>query len=320
MLDDTTDVVGNHVVGGFAVGAHGAGEIGRAGDDVARGASVELSHGHDGGFVRADLARNDGLQRIDDLGGDHDGVVAALRHSAVARRTAHIDAEPVGVGHARARLTAYGAGVHFAPDVHGKRAIHAFAHTGADHHLGSLAVFLGRLEHDADLAVDIVGHMAQDLQGAKHHGNMAVMAAGMHKAFVDTGEFLAGLLGDGQGVDVGAQQDTAARRAVLAVGIGGGAAQGRHEAGFKRALGGDVHGIELIGDVGGGAYLGQARLGVFMEMATLPDDIGLEFGGNVMDALSHFLWRACIFIAHDLLCASFRHSLAPLTFFAAASS
>ena len=27
----------------------------------------------------------------------------------------------------------------------------------------------------------------------------------MHEAFVDTGEFLAGLLGDGQGVDVGAQ-------------------------------------------------------------------------------------------------------------------
>ena len=44
------------------------------------------------------------------------------------------------------------------------------------------------------------------------------------------------------------------------------------------------------------------------------------FNQNVMDALSHFLWRACIFIAHDLLCASFRHSLAPLTFFAAASS
>ena len=204
--------------------------------------------------------------------------------------------------------------------MHGKRAIHAFAHTGADHHLGALAVFLAGLEHDADLAVDIVGHMAQDLQGAKHHGDMTVMAAGMHEAFVDTGEFLAGLLGDGQGVDVGAQQDTAARRAVLAVGIGGGAAQGRHESGFERALVGDVHGIELIGDVGGGAHLGQARLGVFMEMATLPDDIGLELGGNVMDALGHFLWRACIFIAHDLLCASFRHSLAPLTFFAAASS
>ena len=34
-------------------------------------------------------------------------------------------------------------------------------HTGADHHLGALAVFLAGLEHDADLAVDIVGHMAQ---------------------------------------------------------------------------------------------------------------------------------------------------------------
>ena len=191
-------------MGRIAVGAHRAGEVGRAGDNVARGAAVQLADGDDSRLVGADLARDDGLQSVDDLGGNHNGVVTALGHGAVARGAADIDAEPVGIGHARAGLAAYGACVDLAPDVRGVGAIDAVEHARADHEFRALAVFLTGLEDDAYLAVDVVGHVAQDLQRAEHHGDVAVVAAGVHAALVDAGEFLAGLLGDGQGVDVGA--------------------------------------------------------------------------------------------------------------------
>ena len=140
----------------------------------------------------------------------------------------------------------------------GVGAVDAVEHTRADHEFGALAVFLAGLEDDADLAVDVVGHVAQDLQRAEHHGDVAVVAAGVHATLIDAGELLAGLLGDGQGVDIGAQQDTAARCAVLAIGVGRGAAKRCHQACLERTLVGDIHGVELVGDVGGCALLGKA--------------------------------------------------------------
>ena len=106
----------------------------------------------------------------------------------------------------------------------GVGAVDAIEYTGADHELGALAVFLAGLEYDTDLAVNVIGHVAQNLQRTEHHGDMAVVTAGVHAALVDAGELFAGLLGDGKGVDVGAQQDAATRRAVFAVGVGCGAA------------------------------------------------------------------------------------------------
>ena len=291
VLHDAADVVGHGAVRGVAVGAHGAGEIGRTGDDVAGCSTVQLAHREHGRLVRADLARDDGLQGVHDLGRDHDGVVAALGHGAMAGGAAHVHAEPVGVGHAVARLAGDGPRVHLAPDMHRKGAVHAFEHTLADHELGALAVFLRGLKHYAHLAVDLVGHVAQDLQRAEHHGDMAVVAAGMHEALVHTGVLLAGLLGHGQGVDVRAQQDAAAGRAVLAVGVGRRAAQGGDQARLERALVGDVHGRELIGDVRGGALLGKAWLGMLVEVPALPDHVGLVLRGEVLDGLRDLLGR-----------------------------
>ena len=197
VLYDAAHELGHFLVRRIAIGAHRAGEVGGTGDNVARGAAVQLADGNDGRLVGADLARNDGLQGVDDLGRHHDGVVAALGHGAVARGAADINAEPVGIGHARTGLAAYGAGVDLTPDMCGVGAVDAVEHARADHEFGALAVFLTGLEDDADLAVDVVGHMAQDLQRAEHHGNVAVVAAGVHAALVDAGELLAGLLGDG---------------------------------------------------------------------------------------------------------------------------
>ena len=308
VLHDAAHKLGHFLVRLVAIGAHRAGEVGRAGDNVARGAAVQLADGDDSRLVGADLARDDGLQGVDDLGSHHNGVVAALGHGAMARGAADIDAEPVGVCHARAGLTAHGAGVDFAPDMRGVGTIDAVEHARADHELGALAVFLAGLEDDADLAVDVVGHMAQDLQRAEHHGDVAVVAAGVHAALVDAGELLAGLLGDGQGVDIRTQQDAAARRAVLAIGVGRGAAKGRHQTRLKGALVGDIHGVELVGDVRSRALLGKAQLRVLMEVPALLDDVGLKLGGDISDGRGDVVSRANLGCRHYLLCLGLRHS------------
>ena len=189
----------------------------------------------------------------------------------------------------------------------GVGAVDAVEHAGADHELGTLAVFLAGLEHDADLAVDVIGHVAQDLQRAEHHGDVAVVTAGVHATLIDAGELLAGLLGDGQGVDIGAQQDAAARRAVLAVGIRRGTAKRCHQAGLERTLVGDIHGVELVGDVGGRALLGKAQLRVLMEVPALLDDVGLKLGGNISDGRGDVVCRANLGCRHNLLCLGLRH-------------
>ena len=100
----------------------------------------------------------------------------------MARGAADVDAEPVGIGHARTGLAAHGAGIDLAPDVRGIGTVDAIEYARADHELGALAVFLAGLENDANLAVDVIGHVAQNLQRAEHHGDMAVVAAGVHAA------------------------------------------------------------------------------------------------------------------------------------------
>ena len=231
----------------------------------------------------------------------------------MARGAAYIDTEPVGIGHARSGLAAHGAGVDLTPDVRGVGAIDAVEHTRADHELSALAVFLAGLEYDADFAVDVVGHMAQDLQRSEHHGDMAVVTAGVHATLVDAGELLAGLFGDGQGVDIRAQQDAAARRAVLVVGIRRGTAKRCHQAGLERTLVGDIHGVELVGDVGGRALLGKAQLRVLMEVPALLDDIGFKLGSDIFDAavtssaarasVAAIICCALVFVMVDLLLA-----------------
>ena len=205
------------------------------------------------------------------------------------------------------------AGVDLAPDVHGEGAVDALGDTGADHHLGALAVLLGGLEDHADLAVDVVGHVAHDLQGAEHHGDMAVVAACVHEALVGGCVLDLGALGHGQRVDVRAQQDPPARAAVGAVGVRGGAAQRGDHAGLERALVGDVHGVELATDVAGGADLVQAGLRVLVEVPALADDVGLELGGDLPDGGRDLLRRALAVVRHDLLGLRLHHAELPST-------
>ena len=61
------------------------------------------------------------------------------------------------------------------------------------------------LEHQAHIAGKLVLHLVEDLGGAQQHGHVVVMAAGMHLALVVGGEGQAGLLLDGQSINIAPQ-------------------------------------------------------------------------------------------------------------------
>ena len=144
---------------------------------------------------------------------------------------------------------------------------------GVDHAGAAALVFLRRLEHEMDGAVE-VGLFAQQLRGAEQGGGVAIVAAGMHDAGVLRGVGLAGVLGDRQGVEFGAQADGA---------VAGAAAQGADDAGAGDAL---VHlqaeRAKLLGDEGGGLMLVEAEFGVGVDGVAPGHDLGRDGGDAVV--------------------------------------
>lgn len=76
---------------------------------------------------------------------------------------------------------------------------------------------------------------------------------------------------------------------------------------------GDIHGVELVGDVGSRALLGKARLRVLMEVPALLDDVGFKLGGDILDgrgdvvaartSVAAIICCALVFVMVDLLLA-----------------
>ena len=97
--------------------------------------------------------------------------------------------------------------------------------------------------------------LLQDPGGYQLDGGVAVMAAGVHDAGVLGGEGEAGLLLDGEGVNVAAEHDGLPRAAAL---------QNAHHAGFQVTLRGDAQGFQVVlNDPGGAEFLQpQLRMGV----------------------------------------------------------
>ena len=62
--------------------------------------------------------------------------------------------------------------------------------------------------------MDLVGHAGQDLEAAEHHSDMAVVPAGVHVSIVLAGKRLVCSFGNGECIDVGAQEDSTSRRSV----------------------------------------------------------------------------------------------------------
>src|SRR3546814_3918149 len=68
------------------------------GDDVERGARLDLADRYDRGVHRVAIARDDALYRDDDLRGDEHGIHRQVRAGGVAALARHDDLELVGGG------------------------------------------------------------------------------------------------------------------------------------------------------------------------------------------------------------------------------
>ena len=131
------------------------------------------------------------------------------------------------------------------------------------HHLQSAhGGLLRRLEHQAHVAGKLVLHLVEDLGGAQQHGHVVVMAAGMHLALVVGGEGQAGLLLDGQSINIGAQRHGLAGLAA----VNGG---GQAVAGLQLVNIGDAQCLQVFLQMGTGVLLlaGELRAGVIIPTA-----------------------------------------------------
>ena len=171
-------------------------------------------HDRVGGHRRA--ARDLGLERKDDFGGDGHRIDRVMRHCSVPTLADNPRAQRVSRSEHRARATGDRAAGQIGPDVEcesgvGRRIVEQPL---GDHFARAVVPFLPRLEHEQDLPCKAVAAGAQQAGGSGKHRRMAVMAAGVHRALCAAGEVEPSRLADRQRIHVAAQQHGARRIAV----------------------------------------------------------------------------------------------------------
>ena len=116
----------------------------------------------------------------------------------------------------------------FRRDVQGEGGVgYRVEQTVVDHEPRAVMPLLTRLEHEHDRAGELVAAGTKRTRRARQHGDVSVVAAGVHRAARARSERQTGVLDQRQGVHVAAQQDGAAV---------GRSTQDRHDAAGRRSL------------------------------------------------------------------------------------
>ena len=241
--------------------ADGGAEHGGFGDDVRRGAGVDLGDGNHRLVQGIDIARDDGLDGLDHADHGHDRVDAFVRRRPMAAPAGDVDGGGVDRRHQRAgrgqeMAERHARGVVDAVNLgDGETVHHPFLH----HDLAPGPILFCRLK-DQRHAARKTPRLGQVLGGPQKHGHMAVMAAGVHLAGHGRGMGGARGLDNRQGIHVGAQADGGAR--TLTVDEGDDAGSGDA---FVNLVHPDL--AQAVRDEGGGLDAVKAQLGVGMQVA-----------------------------------------------------
>jgi hypothetical protein len=157
---------------------------------------------------RADIARDDGLQRHGYLRRDNDRVDARFRPGAMGADAGDVDIEEGAARHHGAGADGETADRQARPVMHAEDRFHrkVLEESFVDHRLRAAEALLGRLEDEVDAAVEI-SRLRQVARRSQQHGCMAVMAAGMHLAFMARAVVEVVGLDDRQRVHIGPQPD-----------------------------------------------------------------------------------------------------------------
>ena len=167
---------------------------------------MEGTHRHDGGVLRIDVARDDGLQRRHDGRPGHDRVSGTVGHGAVAAHTFQRDRHIVGRRHHGPLPKREPALCDARHVVHREDRVarKALEQPLLDHQPRTARVLFGGLEDQVQRAGE-AARFGQMPGGCQQHRGVPVMAAGMHHAIMGACPGLAGGFLQRQGVHVGAQ-------------------------------------------------------------------------------------------------------------------
>ena len=184
-------------------------------DDIPAVAGFYFAYGNDDRFHRGEFTADHSLQVIDDSSLYDDGIDAVVRCCTMAAFTGDINSEHVGSAHAGTGITGNMAGIDIEPDVNGKAAVYAFQCSVFDHGRSTGGYFFSRLESQFDRTTEVLFHIVQNMSCSQHHGNMAVMTAGMHDTGIFTGKRKACFFCYCQGIHIAAEEDGFARFAAF---------------------------------------------------------------------------------------------------------
>ena len=209
------DVRANPLEGGAAPRATGRREgaqcteqVDGFGQDIVGRAGVDAGDRQDdrvGGDRSA--PRNLGLECEDDFGGDRDRVERIVGHRRVTALADDSGAQRIGRSEHRPGTAGDGAAGQIGPDVEREGGVRRgiVEHPLRDHLARAVMPLLPRLEHEQDAARERVAAGRKYSRSGGKHGRMAVVAAGVHRAFGPAGEIEPGRLADRKRVHVAAK-------------------------------------------------------------------------------------------------------------------
>jgi hypothetical protein len=200
----------------FFVRTDGELQVHVVGNDVVFRSTVNGTNGYNGGIERGLFAADDCLDGHNEFGREHDGIFADFGAGAMGAATADSDIDGGGAGECVTGCVGDFSGFEFGAVVqsesvvwpgdarvepvgeHGARAVDGFLRGLADQHQSSVPlIFRGR----------------EQLRGTDQRGDVDIVSAGMHYAYVQAGVILGvnvagvgqtGLFFDGQRVHIGA--------------------------------------------------------------------------------------------------------------------
>ena len=147
-----------------------------------------------------------------DVGRSRDGIDAVFRGRAVTALALDHDMVLLTAGHrdaaARHQHRTYRqrhSGQHM--EHHSRVHMRVFQQAARDHIRGALENFFSRLEFQLDRSFQLVLMGLEQLRCTQQHGRMHIVAAAMHLAGDFRAELFTRVLGDGQGVHIGTQQN-----------------------------------------------------------------------------------------------------------------
>ncbi len=207
------------------------------------------------------------------MGGSDECIGAVVGLRCVGGFPFYVDVEAIGSSHEVAGLQTYHADREFGPYMKAVdfRNVIELAALGNVPAAADGCFFFGRLEDQLHGAFEFVFHAVQDGSSAEENGHVAVVAAGMHLAWVLRSEGKTGLLGHRERVHVSAEGDGLA--GLIAVDVADDGVL--EEAGFKW----DAQLFELVLDVERGIHFLAGHFRVRVEMAP-PGDYLRNHGVN----------------------------------------